>query len=122
MDERLSEFGHLFIEAVRDNTLFVLEAIIDGSMKGDVNRQMHDEIRELPSETIDLIRDFSYRAVDLCLHNMLFMFEENDEWKLSKPSAGISDLKQISDGFPGKLYTADGWIRRFSEYKPSRGL
>jgi hypothetical protein len=120
MDEKLSLFGSEFISSVRDNTLFVLEGIISGHMKSDL--KMQERINELSDENIDLLRDFAYSMVDLSLHNMLLMFQEDRKWKLSNPDLDISDLNKISDGLPGELYTSDGWISRFSEYATTENL
>lgn len=122
MDERLSLFGEMFIKAVRDNTLFALEGVISGHMKSESDLKMHDRISKLSTDNISLLREFAYSMVDLSLHNMLFMFEENPDWKLSNPEIGISDLNSISDGLAGELYTSDGWIDQYSEYSSSEDL
>ena len=45
---------------------------------------------------------------------MLFMIEGDPELQLI--FQGV-DLKEVSDGLSGELYTEDGWIQKFSEYK-----
>ncbi len=121
MKEKLTLFGNDFVKSVRDNTLFVLEGIISGHMKSAIDKDMFKKIKSLSSEEQDLIRDLAYRMVDLTLHNMLFMFENNDHWEIiSKEDK--SDIAEISDGLAGELYTDDGWIKKFSEYQISRGL
>jgi hypothetical protein len=68
------------------------------------------------------LRDVAYRMVDQALHNTLFMFEQNTDWKISNEKQGISSLNNLSDGLAGELYTEDGWIHQFSEYPASKGL
>lgn len=122
MDNRLSGFGDLFIKSVRDNTLFVLEEIISGHMKGSIDKEMHERIQVMSVDDVNFLKDVVYRMVDLTMHNALFMFEENQEWKISNEAQGVSDLNSISDGLAGELYTTEGWIHGLSEYPPSKGL
>ncbi|MDA3613484.1 hypothetical protein [Polluticaenibacter yanchengensis] len=122
MEDRLSEFGEIFIKSVRDNTLFVIEGIINGHMKSDIDKKMYKDIKELPLESIELLRVFVYKAVDLSMHNMLFMFESNNDWVLFNENMDVDNIVELSDGFAGELYTSEGWISRFSDYSPSRGL
>lgn len=121
MENTLQTFGESFIKSVRDNTLFVLEGIIGGQMKSPVDREMHDRIRSMSAEDIDVLKDFAFRMVDLSLHNMLFMLESNPNWVLSSKDER-QNLSQMSDGLSGELYTSDGWISNFSKYPPSKGL
>ena len=83
MDNKLSNFGELFIKSVRDNTLFVLENVIAGHMKSDIHKEIHEQIKGLSNDDLHLLKTFSYKMVDHALHNMLFMFQENEEWKIS---------------------------------------
>lgn len=122
MNNNLSNFGDLFIKSVRDNTLFVLEGIINGHMQSPVDKEMHEMINRMSSENIEILKAVGYRMIDLALHNVLFMFENNPDWKLTNEDVGVADLNELSDGLSGELYTTDGWIRQFSNYAPSKGL
>lgn len=122
MKKEISEFGRLFIESVRDNTLFVLEGIISGHMKSQIDKEMHEKVNTLSNQDLDLLKKVSYRMIDLSLHNMLVMFEDNQQWVISSSDDHGLDLKEVSDGLAGELYTSDGWIKQFSEYPPSEGL
>ena len=83
MDNKLSNFGELFIKSVRDNTLFVLENVIAGHMKSDIHKEIHEQIKGLSNDDLHLLKTFSYKMVDHALHNMLFMFQENEKWQIS---------------------------------------
>ena len=61
-----------------------------------------------------LINELIPQVVDLCLHNMLCMFEEHEDFVISIDEENLNDL---SDGLAGELYSADGWISRFSEQR-----
>jgi hypothetical protein len=122
MEKKLDLFGNLFIKSVRDNSLFVLEGVIDGHMKSSIDKEMHEQISKMSNNDILLLKEMAYRMVDLCLHNTLYMLEENQSWRLSSEEEGISNIADLSDGLSGELYTEDGWIRRYSQYPPSKGL
>jgi hypothetical protein len=120
MEKLLSNFGEQFIKSVRDNTLFVLEGIISGHMKSDTYKLMHQEIIKMPEVQVALLRDLAYRMVDLSLHNILFMFENNADWTIAGKSGGVNDINTLSDGLAGELYSEDGWINQFSGYPKSK--
>lgn len=66
----------------------------------------------LSSDDIEIVRWLIPEIVDVSLHNMLFMIEENDDIELLFEN---ENLKEISDGLAGELYTEDGWIDKFSK-------
>lgn len=122
MEKKLESFGNLFVRSVRDNTLFVLEGIISGHMKSAIDKEMNKQISKMSKENIEVLRDVAYRMVDLSLHNLLVMFEENPEWKVSNESEDVQSISELSDGLAGELYTSDGWIVQYSSYPLSKGL
>jgi hypothetical protein len=117
MDKSLDEFGKMLIESVRDYTLFAIEAIIIGELKGERNVKLSQKIAVLSPKELDTLKEVVYRTVDLSLHNMLFMFEQSENWVISNKEVDVSDINEISDGLAGELYTEDGWINQYSEYK-----
>ena len=55
-------------------------------------------------------------VVDTVLHRLLWAAEQESELHVGiKMKNGIEELRDISDGLPGELYTDEGWISRFSE-------
>lgn len=66
----------------------------------------------LSSDDIEIVIWLIPEIVDVSLHNMLFMIEENDDIELLFEN---ENLKEISDGLAGELYTEDGWIDKFSK-------
>ena len=120
MGKILKDFGKLFIENVRDNSLFVFEGIISGHMKDAESQKLHQELKGLSKQELALISKIAYKMVDLTIHNTLFFFEQDiDDWKISNPEKNIEDLSSISDGLSGELYTEDGWIEQHSKYDSS---
>lgn len=112
----LSEFGKNIICNVRDPVLFDLEKIISGQIKTEQDTLFHQRISKLSSDEILLLKDLSTYLVDKTLHNLLFMFENSDNCLILSDD---KNLAEISDGLCGELYTDDGWIGKFSQYKAS---
>lgn len=117
-EEILNQFGKDFIKSVRDNSLFVFEGIVSGHMKSRTDRELHEAIKNLKNEDVELLRQIVYKMVDSTIHNTLFFFEQDiDDWKISNPERNATSLADISDGLCGELYSEEGWIEKYSEYK-----
>lgn len=112
MNENLDEFGKIFINEVRDSTIYSIDNMINGSMKGKTTQEIKEKFLDLSDKHIDVIKWLVPKIVDISLHNMLFTIEQYDEIELL---FNQENLKNTSDGLAGELYTEDGWINRFSK-------
>ncbi|STZ56295.1 Uncharacterised protein [Moraxella lacunata] len=112
----LSEFGKNLICNVRDPVLSDLEKLIDGQIKSEQDTLFHQRISQLSPDEILLLKELSTYLVDKTLHNLLFIFENSDNCLILSDD---KNLAEISDGLCGELYTDDGWIGKFSQYKAS---
>ena len=114
MENILDEFGKILITEVRDGTIDSMNKMIDGTMKGTTAKLIRKKIAILNEEQIEVLKELILEIVDCSLDSMLFMIEGDPELQLI--FQGV-DLKEVSDGLSGELYTEDGWIQKFSEYK-----
>lgn len=115
----LSEFGKILIEEVRDRTISETDAILSGHMKDVTSKDFYKKIEsKFDFEQKKLLRNLIFHAVDLTIHNFLFMTEQKDAIKLyfNSESGECIDLNKISDGLCGELYSEDGWIKKFSKF------
>ncbi len=112
MDKKLNEFGKLFINEVRDTTIHSLDQMISGTMRGTTAQKIKEKFLNLNHEQIEVVKWLIPKIVDINLHNLLFMIDEYDEIELLFKK---ENLKDISDGLAGELYTEDGWINKFSK-------
>ena len=110
----LDNFGKVYINQVRDNSLFLLNAIITGHMTDNKSQLLHNQLKNFSDKEIELIHQLSTYLIDNTLHNVLFLFEEYPEWKLIDEDQ--NNLAELSDGLSGELYTENGWIKKFSSY------
>lgn len=114
MVDVLSCFGEILIHEVRDRTIHGFDLRITGKMRDKSSQQLFEEIQEMDDSQRQLIAKIIPQIVDLSIHNMLCMIEEqtNIDLKIEKES-----IAEISDGLAGELYSEDGWIQRFSKQR-----
>ena len=113
MENILDEFGKILIKEVRDNVINAMNERIDGERKGITAQLIKKKIAILNNEQIEILKWLIPEIVDFSLDSMLFMFEGHPDLQLV--FQGV-DLKEVSDGLSGELYTEDGWIQKFSKY------
>lgn len=124
MDERekLDTFGELLISQVRDRTIEQWEKILTGQLKSKRAVNLYKEAQlKLDNSAFEMVTNLVNQIVDSTLHNFLDLCEQEDKINiLFKTSDGEEDtqeieIKDISDGLAGELYTEDGWILRYSK-------
>ncbi len=116
MNDCLDEFGKVFIEEVRDRSIRLFDKSIQGLMNDASSQELSERVKSLNDEDRKLINEIIPDIVDLCIHNMLCLFEEHDDIKIIMNNYNINDM---SDGLSGELYTSGGWIAKFSKQRYS---
>lgn len=111
MGDVLGGFGKVLMDRVRDNTTASVDQMLDGTMKGITAQKIQEKIKVFDKEQMETVEWLVVQVVDLCLHNMLWMVEQEEEITLLYQGAG---LQEESDGLSGELYTEDGWIQKYS--------
>ena len=111
MSNSLDKFGKVFIEEARDRSIRLFDKRIHGSMRDEGSQKLFGKVNSLSDDAQDVIKEIIPDVVDLCLHNMLNLFEENEDLQIIVDGENLNDM---SDGLAGELYTSDGWIHRFS--------
>lgn len=114
MSEGLELFGRLFMKEVRDRSIRIFDKKIQGLMKDESSILFSERVNKLNPDERSLIYEMIPEVVDLCMHNMLVLFDESDEYRILSDDG---DLGMLSDGLAGELYSPDGWIARFSEQR-----
>ena len=112
MEKIIECFGKSLMKNVRDRSINQMELRINGKMMDEDSKDIYLKIEKLGREEKELIEEIIPQIVDITLHNMLFMIEEEEEIKLM---VGNQELKEASDGLCGELYSEDGWIKKFSK-------
>jgi len=120
-NDSLDQFGKLFISAVRNQVHWKYRQIENGSLRGENAKRRHETIDALAasSEQKEKLRQIVEATIDDCLHEFLFMLENNyDTLELVfKASDGsVINVAETSDGLCGELNTEDGWIQKFGSH------
>ena len=112
----LDRFGQFLMKKVRDEAVTDWKMIIDGRMKGESAEKVRALLRDVSDTDKKLVLQLIPGVVDTVLHQLLWAAEQEADLQLGmKMKDGIEELRDISDGLPGELYSDEGWISRFSE-------
>lgn len=112
----LDKFGQLLMKRVRDEAVTDWKMMIDGRMKGASAEKVREFLGRLSEADKKLFSQLIPGVVDTVLHHLLWTVEqESDLYVGVETDNGIENLREISDGLPGELYSDEGWIARFSK-------
>lgn len=115
-EKALDNFGEILIREVRDKTIMNWKKMLDGRMKGNTAQQVIEKLDCFTDQQIKILEWMLCKFADNQLHNLLFMLEENSNIDLTIDESGKKqNIRELSDGLAGELYTEDGWIARFSK-------
>ncbi|WP_438498559.1 epimerase [Paenibacillus sp. IHBB 3054] len=119
--DMLNKFGKMLISQVRDETIEQWERILSGQVKSKRALKIYSEIQlEFDEQAKTLVTNLLTQAVDSTLHNFLYMCEQEDNidiiFKDDEDGGNVEEIniKEVSDGLSGELYTEDGWILSYS--------
>lgn len=112
--EIIEAFGKLLISDVRDHTIETFDGMLQGTVKGSTAQKIQEKIKTFDQEQMDALEWMVPHIVDLCLHNMLWMAEQQEDITLLFQG---TELREESDGLAGELYTEDGWIQKYSSQR-----
>jgi hypothetical protein len=114
---KLDKFGQLLMTKVRDEAISDWDRIVDGRMKSQRASELHQAVATFSEEQQKVFLSLVPEVVDTVLHHLLWMFDQRNDVMLGVRSDDkkIENLKEISDGLPGELYSDEGWIARFSK-------
>ena len=82
------------------------------------SQRVRSILKEIDKEQMASVVCLISEVVDQSIHNMLELVEEHPEVALL--FNGV-ELRKISDGLSGELYTDDGWVYKYSKY-PYNGI
>ena len=120
-DVLLDKFGRILISEVRDEAIDKLQLIFAGRIKSEAALTLHNKLNAFSQDQKGVIRSLVISSIDDVIHNFLWMLEQHEEdIDLScgvGNESGKENVRQLSDGLPGEMYSEDGWIARFSKYK-----
>ncbi|MFQ9462423.1 MAG: hypothetical protein ACLR14_12515 [Phocaeicola vulgatus] len=111
--EILNRFGEMFIDKVRNYTLWQMDNIFTGELKSEDAQKLHAKLRHFSPKDMEIIKEVSTEAIDRALFETMSMFETSEDFIIGAVNdEEIINLNYISDGLGGEY---DQWIDEFSE-------
>ena len=120
-DEILHKFGRILISEVRDEAIDKYEMIASGTMKSAPAIELHNKLSNFTEDQLSIVRQLVVSSIDDVIHNFLWMLEqhEGDVDLLCGVDGGLNkqNVRELSDGLSGEIYTEDGWISKYSNHR-----
>ncbi|RKZ38974.1 MAG: hypothetical protein DRR00_33750 [Candidatus Parabeggiatoa sp. nov. 3] len=120
-DEVLEKFGQILMSEVRDEAIEKYEMIAAGTLKSTPAMELNKKLSSFSDEQLSIVRQLVASSIDDVIYHFLWMLEQHEEDIDMTCSEDAESTKEnvinISDGLSGELYTEDGWIAKFSNYK-----
>ena len=113
----LNQFGKLLMEEVRDGVIYDLHQIIEGNFVSEQNKYLQSIIKKskIKKEDLEIIVT---EMIDKTIFSFLFMFDMNEEFSIvANTGKTVKNLAEVSDGLAGEIYSDEGWIKKYSQYK-----
>ncbi|GAC44241.1 hypothetical protein [Paenibacillus popilliae] len=112
----LNFFGQILMEKIRDEAIDDWERIFQGKMRDNDSKKIFEALSSFNPEQIQFIINLFPKIVDTTLHHLLWTLEQEEDVNvlIKNDENMFLNIKEISDGLAGELYTEDGWISRFS--------
>ena len=109
------------ISEVRDEAIDKFQMIVAGKMKSNVATSMCKKLSNFSEGELKIIREVIVSSIDDVVYNFLWMIEQHEEdidlCCGEDADSNKENIRDISDGLSGEIYTEDGWIAKFSNYK-----
>ena len=115
----LDKFGQILITEVRDQSIEMYEMTVAGKIKSADAIEFHTKLKTFDDEQLKTMRKIVVDSIDETIHNLLWMIEqhENIDVMCGQDDTAKENIRELSDGLSGEIYTEDGWIVRYSKHK-----
>lgn len=112
----LDLFGQVLMGRIRDEAIDDWERIFQGKMRDNESKKIFETLNTFSPEQVKFIINLFPKIVDTTLHHLLWILEQEEDINVLIKAEGnkVINVREVSDGLSGELYTEDGWISRFS--------
>ncbi|QLE02003.1 hypothetical protein HX109_10720 [Galbibacter sp. BG1] len=119
MKESLDKFGQLIVKNMRDKQLDHLYGLLEGKWRAKETKSLQGKLsnfNEDERKTLLLLVD---NILTHTMHDLLFVIQSNNDMGDGlKVLMDGENVAEISDGLQGEIFGDEGWIKKFSKYKP----
>ena len=113
----LNQFGKLLMKEVRDIAISEFHDIIEDNFVSKESKYLQGIVKK-DNIKKDSLEKIVTEMIDRTIFKFLFLFEINEEFSIVANSGKTpKNLVEISDGLSGEIFTEDGWIKKYSQYK-----
>jgi len=113
----LNQFGKLLMKEVRDIAISEFHDIIEDNFVSKESKYLQGIVKK-DNIKKDSLEKIVTEMIDRTIFKFLFLFEMNEEFSIVANSGKTpKNLVEISDGLSGEIFTEDGWIKKYSQYK-----
>jgi RPA family protein len=120
-EELLQKFGQILISEVRDEAIDKYEMIAAGTMKSAPAIELHNKLSQFNEDQLSVVRQTVVSSIDDVIHNFLWMLEQHEDdvdlLYSADEDTDKENIRELSDGLSGEIYTEDGWIAKYSNHK-----
>ena len=110
-------FGRFLMANLRDEALEYYDLLARGHWRGPQLAQLQRDVAALAEGQRAILRRCVLATVDHAIHHFLLsLLEQDDDGGAIRVVAHGADVAALSEDLDGELYTADGWLARYSRF------
>ncbi|MGO9919922.1 MAG: DUF6547 family protein [Isosphaeraceae bacterium] len=113
----LDRFGQFVMANLRDKAIEFFDLLAQGHWKAKSLRQLQSDVKQLSDSQRSILRRCIIATTDNAIHDFLFALQELADFEDDiQVIVRGKNIAKISDGLQGEMFTADGWMAKFSAF------
>ncbi len=110
-------FGRFLMANLRDEALEYYDLLTRGHWRAPELARLQGDLGALSARQRAILRRGVVATVDHAIHHFLLsLLEQEDDVGAIRVVAAGADVAALSEDLDGELYTADGWLARYSRF------
>jgi hypothetical protein len=119
----LERLGRLLINDIRDSALSHFTDLMSGKMNDATSKSLCAEYCKLDKASVRTLERLMMMMADACFVRCLIFFDENEiSIPMVAPSGESIDVRRLSGGLVGEIYSDNGWIAKYSRFQPPQDM
>jgi hypothetical protein len=110
-------FGRFLMANLRDEALEYYDLLAGGRWRAPELAHLQGDLGALSARQRAILRRGVVATLDHAIHHFLLsLLEQDDDGEAIRVVVGGADVAALSADLDGELYTADGWLARYSRF------
>jgi hypothetical protein len=115
--DSVDAFGRFLMANLRDEALEYYDLLTRGHWRAPELAPLQGDLGALTARQRAILRRCVVATVDHAIHHFLLsLLEQDDDGGAIRVLARGADVATLSEDLDGELYTADGWLARYSRF------